>query len=65
MDAFGKMVTPKIQLKMKSPEQGAATTVWAAIGKEWEETGTLNPKSRSDENPALQTLSFLDFARPS
>ncbi|KAL1797071.1 hypothetical protein ACET3X_005611 [Alternaria dauci] len=24
---------------MKSPEQGAATTVWAAIGKEWEDKG--------------------------
>lgn len=24
---------------MKSPEQGAATTVWAAIGKEWETKG--------------------------
>ncbi|CAN9321889.1 unnamed protein product [Alternaria alternata] len=24
---------------MKSPEQGAATTVWAAIGKEWENKG--------------------------
>ena len=27
-------------LKMvKSPEQGAATTVWAAIGKDWENNG--------------------------
>lgn len=24
---------------MKSPEQGAATTVWAAIGREWENKG--------------------------
>ena len=24
---------------MKSPEQGAATTVWAAIGQEWEKKG--------------------------
>ena len=24
---------------LKSPEQGAATTVWAAIGKEWEGKG--------------------------
>ncbi len=24
---------------MMSPEQGAATTVWAAIGKEWETKG--------------------------
>lgn len=26
-------------MKMKSPEQGAATTVWAAIGQEWEKKG--------------------------
>ena len=25
--------------KFKSPEQGAATTVWAAISPEWEGTG--------------------------
>lgn len=28
-----------LQNLMKSPEQGAATTVWAAIGKEWEGKG--------------------------
>lgn len=28
-----------MQKMMKSPEQGAATTVWAAIGKEWEGKG--------------------------
>jgi NAD(P)-dependent dehydrogenase (short-subunit alcohol dehydrogenase family) len=32
-EAVGKM--------MKSPEQGAATTVWAAIGKEWENKGGM------------------------
>ncbi|KAJ4152136.1 hypothetical protein NW765_017645 [Fusarium oxysporum] len=30
---------PRIPKMMKSPEQGAATTVWAAIGKEWENKG--------------------------
>ncbi|KAL5591139.1 hypothetical protein FOBRF1_014696 [Fusarium oxysporum] len=30
---------PHIPKMMKSPEQGAATTVWAAIGKEWENKG--------------------------
>lgn len=29
----------KLMKQMKSPEQGAATTVWAAIGKEWEGKG--------------------------
>jgi NAD(P)-dependent dehydrogenase (short-subunit alcohol dehydrogenase family) len=31
--------SPELERKMKSPEQGAATTVWAAIGSEWEGTG--------------------------
>jgi hypothetical protein len=30
---------PGMGLKIKSPEQGAATTVWAAIGKQWEGHG--------------------------
>jgi NAD(P)-dependent dehydrogenase (short-subunit alcohol dehydrogenase family) len=29
----------KLYKTMKSPEQGAATTVWAAIGREWENKG--------------------------
>lgn len=29
----------RMQRIMKSPEQGAATSVWAAVGKEWEGTG--------------------------
>lgn len=30
---------PGLMKNLKSPEQGAATTVWAAIGKQWEGTG--------------------------
>ncbi|KAL7789778.1 hypothetical protein V8C37DRAFT_411106 [Trichoderma ceciliae] len=30
---------PEILQKLKSPEQGAATQVWAAVGKEWEGRG--------------------------
>lgn len=30
---------PAVAAYMKSPEQGAATTVWAAIGAEWSNTG--------------------------
>ncbi len=33
------MVTPGMLLAMKSPEQGAATTIWAAVGKQWEGKG--------------------------
>lgn len=32
-------MSPEMQAWMKSPEQGAATTVWAAIGKEWSKKG--------------------------
>lgn len=33
------MMTPGAKLVIKSPEQGAATTVWAAVGKQWEGRG--------------------------
>ena len=38
-DAVKDMTTPAMHLEMKSPEQGAATTVWAAIGRQWERQG--------------------------
>ena len=34
-----KFMTPELKASMKSPQQGAATTLWAAIGKEWEGKG--------------------------
>lgn len=34
-----KFMTPELKASMKSPQQGAATTVWAAIGREWEGKG--------------------------
>lgn len=37
MEKYGN--DPAIQAHMKSPEQGAATSVWAAIGREWEGKG--------------------------
>ncbi len=30
------MSRPEVARRMKNAEQGAATTVWAAIAKEWE-----------------------------
>ena len=33
------MTNPYVLKILKSPEQGAATTVWAAVGKEWEGKG--------------------------
>lgn len=40
-DVKGMMASigPEVLKGMKSPEQGAATQVWAAIGKEWEGKG--------------------------
>lgn len=35
----GLMTNPYILKILKSAEQGAATTVWAAVGKEWENNG--------------------------
>ncbi|KAL4875177.1 hypothetical protein BJY04DRAFT_232830 [Aspergillus karnatakaensis] len=35
----GLMTNPYILSILKSPEQGAATTVWAAVGREWENRG--------------------------
>ncbi|KAM0431286.1 hypothetical protein ACHAPT_005257 [Fusarium lateritium] len=37
MDSFKN--NGSLMLRLKSPEQGAATTVWAAVGKQWEGTG--------------------------
>ena len=36
METVKAMMTPGAQLVLKSPEQGAATTVWAVTGKHWE-----------------------------
>ena len=33
------MNDPRLQAMLNTPEQGAATTVVAAIGKEWEKSG--------------------------
>ena len=53
------MITPELALHMKSPEQGAATTVWAAVSKTWEGTGgaTEQPCSR-------QVQVWLSLRRP-
>ncbi|KAI9152233.1 alcohol dehydrogenase [Paramyrothecium foliicola] len=33
--------TEEARAQMKNPEQGAATTLWAAVGKEWEHKGGI------------------------
>eukprot|EP00243_Klebsormidium_subtile_P004274 TRINITY_DN1813_c0_g1_i1.p1 TRINITY_DN1813_c0_g1~~TRINITY_DN1813_c0_g1_i1.p1 ORF type:complete len:246 (+),score=36.54 TRINITY_DN1813_c0_g1_i1:90-740(+) len=51
------MVTPELQLKFKSPEQGAATTVWAAVGKEWEGKGGKYLEDCSESQPLPENVS--------
>lgn len=45
------MQDPAIGLYMKSIAQGAATTVWAAVGKEWENRGGRYLADVSEDGP--------------
>lgn len=52
---------------MKSPEQGAATTVWAAIGKEWEDKGgeylaECGKTTRGNDNHEITGVGFAGHA---
>ncbi|KAK7178493.1 WW domain-containing oxidoreductase [Paraphaeosphaeria sporulosa] len=52
---------------MKSPEQGAATTVWAAIGKEWEGKGgeylaECGKTTRGNDNHEITGAGFAGHA---
>jgi NAD(P)-dependent dehydrogenase (short-subunit alcohol dehydrogenase family) len=52
---------------MKSPEQGAATTVWAAIGEEWEKKGgeylaDCGKTTRGNDNHEIGGLGFAGHA---
>ncbi|PCG96436.1 Hypothetical protein PENO1_068560 [Penicillium occitanis (nom. inval.)] len=52
---------------MKSPEQGAATTVWAAIGQEWEKKGgeylaECGKTARSNDNHEILGEGFAGHA---
>ncbi|KAE8347866.1 hypothetical protein BDV24DRAFT_157345 [Aspergillus arachidicola] len=52
---------------MKSPEQGAATTVWAAIGQEWEKKGgeylaECGRTTRGDDNREVAGVGFAGHA---
>jgi NAD(P)-dependent dehydrogenase (short-subunit alcohol dehydrogenase family) len=46
---------------MKSPEQGAATSVWAAIGKEWEGRGGKYLTNCAEAKSAGPEIDFTDF----
>ncbi|KAF7925263.1 hypothetical protein BELL_0385g00140 [Botrytis elliptica] len=52
---------------MKTPEQGAATTVWAAIGKEWESKGgeylaECGKTARGNDNHEITGAGFAGHA---
>ncbi|KAJ3459226.1 hypothetical protein MRS44_015299 [Fusarium solani] len=47
----GSMQNPALGLYMKSIAQGAATTVWAAVGKEWEDRGGRYLAEVSEDGP--------------
>jgi NAD(P)-dependent dehydrogenase (short-subunit alcohol dehydrogenase family) len=54
-------------MAMKSPEQGAATTVWAAIGKEWEKKGgeylaDCGTTTRGNDNHEIGGVGFAGHA---
>jgi NAD(P)-dependent dehydrogenase (short-subunit alcohol dehydrogenase family) len=57
---------PELANLLKNPEQGAATTVWAAIGKEWENRGgaylaDVAEQSRSDGGHELLTVGYAEW----
>ncbi|PTB66529.1 NAD(P)-binding protein [Trichoderma citrinoviride] len=49
--AMVAQIGPEVLLGMKSPEQGAATQVWAAIGREWEGKGGKYLSDVSEAKP--------------
>lgn len=57
----------KAYKQMKSPEQGAATTVWAAIGREWEKKGgeylaDCGKTTRGNDNHEIGGAGFAGHA---
>jgi hypothetical protein len=65
VEAFSK--DEKMYKSMKSPEQGAATTVWAAIGQEWEKKGgeylaECGKTTRGNDNHEIAGVGFAGHA---
>lgn len=57
----------KLFRTMKSPEQGAATTVWAAVGQEWEKKGgeylaDCGKTTRGNDNREITGVGFAGHA---
>ncbi|KAH7103460.1 putative short-chain dehydrogenase [Auriculariales sp. MPI-PUGE-AT-0066] len=51
---------PKVPLFMKSPAQGAATTLWAAVGKVWEGRGGKYLNNCRIEQPHAEGMQVTD-----
>jgi len=63
---FAKLITPELVLALKSPQQGAATTVYVATGKEWEGKGGIyfedcSISSPKGENDTSQLSTYLPY----
>lgn len=67
-EALKAFDTPEITRYLRSPEQGAATTVWAAIGKEWESRGRYladcaeSGPIKEGDGPLFSTTGYAPFA---
>lgn len=58
---------PVLRSLLKSAEQGAATTVWAAVGKEWEGTGgkvleSVQVSPPADESKGPWNMGYAEYA---
>ena len=51
---------PAVQRYFKSPDQGAATTVWAAIGKDLEGKGRIYLENCQEGLPVKEGYTLLD-----
>ena len=51
---------PAINMHLKSPEQGAATTVFAAVGKDWEGKGRVYLEECRESEPAKEGYTVVD-----
>jgi NAD(P)-dependent dehydrogenase (short-subunit alcohol dehydrogenase family) len=65
VEAFKK--DKKLYKSIKSPEQGAATTVWAAIGQDWEKKGgeylaNCGKTTRGNDNHKINSVGFTGHA---
>jgi len=56
--AVAQRQTPEAKKRFKSVEQGAATTVWAAVGKEWSHKGGKYLEDCAEAGPAADNTTL-------